>query len=144
MYLFSRSCSFCHYPKNARFFCCYRDIQRGLPTPEIIEQEILQWKLKWSSVPENERSQTCATAIKSCSSIAFPNIYTLLKIACTLPVTSCECERSASVILRPDNYMRHCMPTEERSIVLALLHIHYDTNVDMEEVVKMFAHMHPR
>ena len=39
--------------------------------------------------------------------------------------------------------MRHCM-TEERLTALALLHIHYDTNIDMEEVVNIFAHMHPR
>ena len=51
------------------------EIYKGdLPTPEIIKQEMLQWKVKWSSVPENERPQTCTTAIKSCSSIAFPNI----------------------------------------------------------------------
>ena len=66
-----------------------------------------------------------------------------LEIGCTLPVTSCECERSASVIRRLDNYMRHCM-TEERLTALALLHIHYDTHIDMEEVVNMFARMHPR
>ena len=65
-----------------------------------------------------------------------------LEIGCTLPVT-CECERSASVIRRLDNYMRHCM-TEERLTALALLHIHYDTHIDMEEVVNMFARMHPR
>ena len=80
------------------------EIYKGdLPTPEIIQQEILQWKVKWSSVAENERPQTYATAIKSCSSIAFPNIYILLKIACTQTVTSCECECSASVIRRLDN-----------------------------------------
>ncbi|KAI8493195.1 hypothetical protein Bbelb_291990 [Branchiostoma belcheri] len=35
----------------------------------------------------------------------FPNIGVLLKIACTLPVTSCECERSASALRRPNNHM---------------------------------------
>ena len=130
MCLFSRSRSFSHYTLD---FSTAIELYKGdLPTPEIIEQEILRWKVKWASVPENERPQTCATAIKLCSSIAFPNIYTLLKIACTLPVTSCECERSASVIRRLDNYMRHCM-TEERLTALAPLHIHYDTNIDMEE-----------
>ena len=39
--------------------------------------------------------------------------------------------------------MRHCM-TVERLTALARLHIHYDTNIDMVEVVNMFAHMHPR
>ena len=39
--------------------------------------------------------------------------------------------------------MRHCM-TEERLTALALLHIHYDTHINMEEVVNMFARMPPR
>ena len=30
----------------------------------------------------------------------FPNVSVLLKIACSLPVFSCDCERSASVLRR--------------------------------------------
>ena len=43
------------------------------------------------------------------------------------------------MIKRLDNYMRHCM-TEARLTALALLHIHYDANIDMEDVANMFAH----
>ena len=61
-------------PKMLDFSAAIEIYKGDLPTPEIIKQEMLQWKVKWSSVPENERPQTCTTAIKSCSSIAFPNI----------------------------------------------------------------------
>lgn len=67
----------------------------------------------------------------------------LLKIACTLPVTSCECERSASVIRRLNTFMRASMK-EERISSLALIHTHYDMEVDLDEAVDIFAKMNPR
>ena len=71
-----------------------------MPSPELFDKEVLRWEMKWASVPEVDRPQSCASAIKSCCKISFPNVYTLFKIVCTVPVTSCECERSASVIRR--------------------------------------------
>ena len=51
---------------------------------------------------------SCAASLKACDPDDFPNQYILLKIAATLPVTSCECERSISTVGRLNNYMR-CM-----------------------------------
>ena len=34
--------------------------------------------------------------------------------------------------------------TQERLSSLALMHIHYDTDIDLEEVVDVFAKKHPR
>ena len=39
-------------------------------------------------------AHSCATSLKVCDPDDFSNPYILLKIAATLPVTSCECERS--------------------------------------------------
>ena len=65
----------------------------------------------------------------------------LLRIACTLPVTSCEYERNVGVVLH--NFMRAGM-TESRLTSLALMHIHYQHHVDLDTVVQMFAELHPR
>ena len=64
----------------------------------------------------------------------------LLRIACTLPVTSCECERNVGVVLH--NFMRAGM-TESRLTSLALMHIHYQHHVDLDTVVQMLAELHP-
>ena len=72
----------------------------------------------------------------------FPNIGVLLKIACTLPVTSCECERSASALRRLINYMRASVG-KKRLSNLALMHIHYDKDIDLDKVVDCFAQLHP-
>ena len=71
-------------------------------------------------------------------------LYThLLQIACTLPVTSCECEHSASTLRRLNTYFRASM-TEERLTNLALIHINYESSVDREEVVQKFAERNSR
>ena len=83
------------------------------------------------------------SAIKECDKSLYPNISVLLKIACTSPVTSCECERSASSLRRLNNYMRASMG-KSRLSSLALLHIHYDTTVEIDVVVDTYARLHLR
>ena len=95
------------------------------------------------AMPADSRPSSLAESIKDCDSDLFPNIYVLLQIACTIPVTSCECERSASALRRLNNYMRASMG-KSRLSHLALLHIHYDMQVDLDEVVDCYACLHPR
>ena len=117
--------------------------ETDLPSPATMQSELMRWRLKWTSTEEGDRPTSLAKAIKSCDSDGYPNIYTLLKIACTLPVTSCECERSISVLRRLDSFIRHSM-TEERLSALALIHIHYNHHVDLNEAVDIFSKVHPR
>ena len=72
----------------------------------------------------------------------FPNIKVFLQIACTLPVTSCECERNASALRRLNSYMRASMG-KGRLSNLVLLHIHYDTDINRNSVVDCYARLHP-
>ena len=67
----------------------------------------------------------------------------MLQLACTLPVTSYECERSASTMRRLHTYMPTSM-TQERLSSLALLHIHYDVPIDRDEAVNIYSRLHPR
>ena len=99
--------------------------QQDLPSPELLEMEMCRWKCKFSTVSADKLPNSPSEAIKVCDAQLYPNIRILLQIACTLPVTSCECERSASVLRRLKNYMRATMGNE-RLANLALLHTHYD------------------
>ncbi|XP_063750079.1 52 kDa repressor of the inhibitor of the protein kinase-like [Eleginops maclovinus] len=117
--------------------------QDDLPSPEVIDQELKRWKLKWQVKALHQRPSSCASAIKECDEMMYPNIFKLLKIACTLPVTSCECERSASVLRRLNTFMRSSMG-EDRMSSLALIHTHYDMALDLDEAVDLYSKMHPR
>ena len=77
--------------------------QQDLPSPELLEMEMCRWKCKFSTVSADKLPNSPSEAIKVCDAQLYPNIRILLQIACTLPVTSCECERSASVLRRLKN-----------------------------------------
>jgi len=98
---------------------------------------------RYSSKPKEDRPNTAAKAIKECDDDLFPNIYALLKICATIPATSCECKRSASSLRRLHTYNRACMG-QERLSSLALMHIHYQVKIVLDEVVNLFATKHPR
>ena len=110
---------------------------------ELVEQELLKWKQRYQKISSDSRPNSCSYAMKDCGAKAFPNISVLLRIACTLPVTSCTCKRSASVIRRLHTWTRATMGQNILSS-LALIHIHRDMPVDLDEVVNIFITKHPR
>jgi len=112
-----------------------------LPSPETFQQEFSRWKFKFQT--SESKPSNCVDAIKQCDPISFPNVFILLQIACTIPITSCECERNASVLRDLHNYSRTSMSVD-RLTALALMHIHYQHPVDLDEVVNLFAELYPR
>ena len=67
-----------------------------MPSPELVDKELLRWQSKYSSVPNERFPSSPSAVIKECDADLYPNVNVLLHIACTIPITSCESERSAS------------------------------------------------
>ena len=44
---------------------------QDLPSPELVSQEILCWKLCYENMPADKRSTTAAAAIKECNQFIF-------------------------------------------------------------------------
>ena len=61
----------------------------------------------------------------------------------TLPVKSCECERSFSMIKQLKTHIRSTMG-QERLSGLALMNIHRDIPIAADAIVDSFARSHPR
>ena len=80
------------------------------------------WKLKSESL-DNIIPADLAHCIDAADEDVFPNIRVLLIIACTIPVSSCEAERSFSALRRIKSYLRSAM-SSERFAGLALMHLH--------------------
>lgn len=115
--------------------------KHDLPSPAGLRSELELWYKKWKhskSVPD-----TAAKAIKLCNQIDFPNVFQMLKIVCTIGVTSCECERSNSELRLLKTYLRSTM-SQERLNGLALMHVHYRMAIDLDEIVNRMARKHPR
>ena len=129
--------------KEVNFDDALEKYASDLPSPALFATEFKRWKARYERMSHDLRPTTPAQAIKDCDPDMFPNICVLLRIACTLPVTSCECERSASVLRRLNNYMRASME-KDRLSNLAPLHIHYNTEVDCDKVVDLYSRLHLR
>ena len=117
-----------------------------LPFSRGFATEIDMWKIKWTTMPSAEKAHELDTpekVLKHTDKDFFPNIHALLFIITTLPVTSCECERSISLLRQLKTALRSTMK-EDRLNSLALLKCHREINIDPEEVVEEFSHRHPR
>ena len=115
--------------------------QPDLPSRCTFAAEIHLWKCKWERVDKADLPSNPADALKHADCDMFPNIHCLLRLICNLPVTSCGCERSISVLrIRLKSYMRSTVGLSS----LALLHIHCKMDLNSDEIIKIFARKHPR
>ena len=75
-------------------------VEENIPFSASLQNEFRRWQLLWCT--KNDVPNTFLHALACCNVDSFPNIYQLLVIACTLPVTSAEAERSmrSTVCLR--------------------------------------------
>lgn len=110
-----------------------------LPSPELITSELV----RWAHHTKDEVSHTITEALDKCDKDMFPNIHVLLRIAATLPVTTCENERSFSTLRRLNSYLRRTQ-TSERLDSLALINIHCGNDIEVDRVIDMFSKLHPR
>ena len=114
-----------------------------LPSPDLLESELDLWKHKWQLTSSQQLPDSPANALVYASKNMYLNIHTILRLICTLPVTSCECERSVSVLRRLKTYMRSTMD-QDRLSGLALMYIHYGMQIDLQEVINIFARRNSR
>ena len=127
-------------PSTADIVATYKD---DLSTTCLLTEEIHRWQQRYQGKKPQQCPDSCAKAIKVCEKDTFPNLHVLLRLGCTIPVTSSECERSESALRRLHTYMRASMG-QSRLSWLALIHTHYDIAVDLDKTVDLFPQMYPR
>ena len=121
--------------------------QDDIPNPDLIRMEITSWRHKFQNVPADEVPTTIAGAMKVIDADYFPNLFILLTLVATFPITSCECERSFSTLRRLKTWLRTWLRTSMetgRLGALALMNAHYDHCVDYNEVADLFFQLYPR
>ena len=115
-------------------FKALSDLYEGdLPSPECLESELHSWKMKWQKELEDHGDSslpTCLMQTLTHVSSMYPNISSLAKILCTLPVTTCTAERSFSSLKRNKTAFRSTM-TNTRLTGLTLYHVHQDISIDL-------------
>ena len=97
--------------------------------------------MKWKS--ESIKAKELDTTTKTLIFVDKDYIYVLLVISATLLVTSCECERSISMLKLLKTSLRSTMGNE-RLNGLALMLIHRYIELNPDAVVEEFSRRHPR
>ena len=98
--------------------------------------EIERWGLKW--LVEKNAPKTAIAAFEACNEDFFPNIKTILKIFCIIPVTTSEPERSFSALRRLESCLRSSM-SEDRLNGLALLNVYKEIEINIADIINKFA-----
>ena len=95
------------------------------------------WKSHSLQTQFESHEITLLDALQITDSEFFPNIHSILKLVLTLQVGSVPCERSFSAIWRLNNWSRSTT-AESRLIGLALLFIHRDMTISLENILNCF------
>ena len=89
---------------------------------------------------KKNRPRTLKAALTKC---CFRSFSILLKVFATILLSSCSHERSTSALRRLNNYLRF-FQTEQRLSALALMHMNYDTDIDIDNVWQIICNKHLR
>lgn len=125
---------------NVREFC-----NQDIPNYAGLPAELLVWERMWKG--KNDRREDIPDSIdatlEQIDKVAYVNIYTILQILITIPISSASCERSISTLRNLKTYLRNTM-VQYRLNGLALMHAHRGMELDLEQIIDLFANLHPR
>ena len=109
----------------------------GFPCAKVLEAELDLWDTYWleskDCLPEN-----ISSTLKRIPFNGSNNIKVSLGILDTSPVTTCNCERSFSVMRRLKTYTRSTT-FSERLNEIARMHVHQEIVPDIEKVIDQFS-----
>ncbi|KAL4113688.1 hypothetical protein QTP88_017267 [Uroleucon formosanum] len=107
------------------FYLSYNDLFTTLG-------ELKMWKLRLARL--NVKPFNGIDTLKLCSPVIFPNIHMLLKILCTLPVSTATPERMFSNLKKIKSYLRNTLK-EHRLNGLTMLSVYRNINLTPEGVI---------
>ena len=110
-------------------------------TEDEFRDEAKRWKTRWA-IGEVKPASLIDT-LRVTNQYMYPSIYKILTILTTMPASSATAERSFSAMKRIENYLKATMG-DERLSSLALMHVHRSFQIDIDEVIIVFAGLNNR
>lgn len=126
----------------------YQQYHKFLPQPNTIDQELEQWRFRWANMPEKDRPADLAQLLKKFDGLLrtmHPNVYELIRILCTIPVTTASTERSFSTLGRILTDQRSSMLTPRLSdLAICSENSFKGHTIDYDAVIDIFMAMKKR
>lgn len=104
---------------------------------QVFLDEVARWKARWS-MAVGQRPQHLLDTLNATNKDLYPNIFTILTVLLTMPVSSASSERSFSAMRRIKNYLRATMG-DERLSNLSMMHIHRSRHVAISTIIDRFS-----
>ena len=101
------------------------------------ELKELQRDLRITEPTQSSSSPNLTECLEHADEDIFPNIRTMLRIGCTLPVGRCEAERSFPCMRRVKTYLGNRMG-KDRLSGLTVMNMNHGMEIDLETVCQMF------
>ena len=127
------------------FFKCFNFYILDMPSPSSIQAEMDLWENHWKSCSSKLLTipSHISEVLKLPITKGFVNIYVALRILATLPVTTCECERSFSAMRHLKKWTQSTMG-QTRLNGIGSLFFHRNINIPNDKVIDRFAEKHGR
>ncbi|XP_025204577.1 uncharacterized protein LOC112601275 [Melanaphis sacchari] len=124
------------YSKSLTFINHYKNLL-NIDLESLKAEMMVAQNLKKQST--DNKMMTPAEMAEIVSPNTFPNLYKLLNVAYTIPISSATCERAFSAMRRVKNWLRSTM-LQDRFSNLSLLSIERDltNNIDSDTVLEHF------
>ena len=102
------------------------------------------WERMWKGKKDRREDipDSIDATLEQIDKDAYVNIYTILQILITIPISSSSCERSISTLRNLRTYLRNTT-VQDRLNGLALMHAHREMELDLQKI-DLFANLHPR
>ena len=112
-----------------------KEYEDQLPYPSSFESEVATWKIHVGEMSVQGTDLLAACNLADENKVFYPNIYTILLLLLSLPVGSCSCERSFSILRRLKTWCRSSM-TDERLDQLAIGYINQERTSSSESILQ--------
>ncbi|XP_058041954.1 52 kDa repressor of the inhibitor of the protein kinase [Ahaetulla prasina] len=117
--------------------------KNDLTNPDTLSAELHCWRIKWKHRGKDIELPTTIYETLHLPDIKFfPNVYSLLKVLCILPIMKVENEKFEIGRRRLKAYLKNTV-TEQRSNNLALLNINFDIKHDLDLMVDTYMKLYP-
>ena len=83
--------------------------EADLPSPTCLGSQLVSWRVRWAEVTDVDKPSSALEALNRCNPETYSNIQALLKLLSTLPLTSCDAERTFSALKRMKTVGRSTM-----------------------------------
>ena len=121
------------------------NLSQEIRDSKYLPAELLLWERIWKGKDDRREDipDSIDATLEQIDKDAYVNIYTILQILITIPISSASCERSISTLRNLKTYLRSTM-VQDRLNGLALMHAHRAMELDLEQIIDLFANLYPR